>query len=67
MRWPVISRPLADGDALHHMGSNTMFTTVIWIAPEKSFAAAVATNIGEEIGFVASDGLIRDLIQTYLP
>lgn len=67
MGWIVGSRPWAGGKALTHMGSNTMFTTVIWIAPEKNFAVAVATNIGHEVGFGACDGLIGELIQTYLP
>ena len=49
------------------MGSNTMFTTVIWIAPEKDFAVAVATNIGHETGFLACDSLVGKLIRTYLP
>lgn len=65
--WKVATRPWAGGEALHHMGSNTMFTTVIWIAPEKDFAVAVATNIGHETGFLACDSLVGKLIRTYLP
>jgi len=67
MGWVVLSRPWAGGKALHHMGSNMMFTMVIWLAPEKDFAAVVATNIGHEVGFLPCDGLIGKLIQTYLP
>jgi len=44
--WLVCKRRWADGVALTHAGSNTMFYTVMWLAPRKQFAILIATNIG---------------------
>lgn len=44
--WIVCKRGWAGGEALTHNGSNTMFYTVMWLAPRKQFAILVATNIG---------------------
>lgn len=66
MGWLVTERPWAHGVALTHMGSNTMFTTVIWIAPGRGFAAIVATNIGSSVAAGACDQVVGDLIGRYL-
>lgn len=66
MGWIAANRPWADGIALTHTGSNTMFYTVIWIAPKKDFAVVVAANIGGEAGFEACDGAAADLIKVWL-
>jgi CubicO group peptidase (beta-lactamase class C family) len=45
MGWLVVNnQPWADGEALTHAGSNTMWYAVAWLAPEKDFAVLVATN-----------------------
>jgi len=44
--WIVCKRDWAGVEALTHSGSNTMFYTVMWLAPRKQFAILVATNIG---------------------
>ena len=42
--WAVMKRPWAGGRALTHSGSNTMNFAVMWVAPERDFAAVAATN-----------------------
>jgi CubicO group peptidase (beta-lactamase class C family) len=66
--WNTVAREWAGGKALTHAGSNTMFYTVIWIAPEKDFACVVATNIGDREDHVAAqcDILVAELIEKFL-
>jgi CubicO group peptidase (beta-lactamase class C family) len=68
MGWIVTDRPWAGGKALTHAGSNTMFFTVIWIAPERDFACVVATNVGDRGNKVAAgcDAVVGDLIKQFL-
>ena len=42
--WGVTQGEWAGGRVLAHSGSNTLWTAVIWMAPEKDFAVLVATN-----------------------
>src|SRR5207248_11347893 len=44
--WVALKRAWANGRALMHNGSNTMFYVVVWMAPEKNCAVIVASNIG---------------------
>ncbi|QDS96631.1 Beta-lactamase [Roseimaritima multifibrata] len=37
-------QPWAGGSALTHIGSNTMWFAVVWLAPEKDFAVVIACN-----------------------
>lgn len=66
MGWIIAKRPWANGPALTHTGSNTMFTTVIWMAPERGFAVIVATNIGAGVAAKPCDEVAGDLIEKYL-
>ena len=54
------------GKALSHSGSNTMFYAVIWIAPERDFAAIAICNYGGNEGFQKCDELIGYLIKKHL-
>ncbi|MCX7826058.1 MAG: beta-lactamase family protein [Verrucomicrobiae bacterium] len=54
--WIVCQRGWAKGKALTHNGSNTMFYTVLWLAPRKQFAVLVGTNLG---GQGATEGCDR--------
>jgi CubicO group peptidase (beta-lactamase class C family) len=68
--WLVKKRTWAGGKALTHSGSNTMFFSVIWIAPEKNFAIVVSTNIGERDGSVVfgkCDEIVAALISEFAP
>lgn len=53
------------GRALNHGGSNTNSQALIWILPERDFAAIACTNTGEQTGFLASDEAIRELMKRY--
>jgi CubicO group peptidase (beta-lactamase class C family) len=65
--WKVVSRPWGGGEVLTHGGSNTMFYTVIWLAPKRDFAVVVCTNVGGDGGAKATDTAAARLIQEYLP
>ena len=52
--WFVAEREWADGITLSHNGSNTFWTTTLWIAPDRGIAYLAATN--------ASDLLAHDTI-----
>jgi len=46
--WGVVERDWAQGAALTHNGSNTMWYHTIWMAPERNMAIAMATNVAGE-------------------
>jgi len=64
--WIATERPWGGGLVLTHAGSNTMFYAVIWIAPNKDFAAVVCTNAGGPIAEKATDTAAATLIGEYL-
>ena len=64
--WVILKRPWAGGTALYHNGTNTMNYTVIWLAPEKKFAAVATCNIDSGIGTKACDDAVSFLIEKYL-
>jgi CubicO group peptidase (beta-lactamase class C family) len=43
--WVAVKRDWANGTALMHNGSNTMWYVVMWLAPERDFSVVVGTNI----------------------
>lgn len=63
--WLRVSRPWAgkSGTALMHMGSNTMNTAVIWLAPERGLGALAATNAAGESASRAVDEAVGALIE----
>lgn len=64
--WLVVPRDWAGGLALTHSGSNTMFFTVIWLAPAKDFGVVVATNLGGRRAEQGCDKTAWTLIRDYL-
>jgi CubicO group peptidase (beta-lactamase class C family) len=64
--WGTGHRPWAKGRTLNHMGSNTMNTAIIWIAPEIDFAMVIACNQGGKEAELACDGAATRLIQELL-
>jgi CubicO group peptidase (beta-lactamase class C family) len=66
MGWSVTERPWGGGKVLTHTGSNTMFYTVVWIAPEKDFAVVVCTNLGGSRAEKGTDAAAWALIQQTL-
>lgn len=65
MGWVVTRRDWAGGTALTHAGSNTMFYAVIWIAPERQFAAVAMCNYGGKEAPSTCDRVIAFLIDKY--
>lgn len=66
--WVVTERKWAGGKVLTHTGSNTMFFTVIWIAPEKNMAWIVSTNVGDRDDYVFGkcDKVVAELIKKFV-
>ncbi|PYK60642.1 MAG: hypothetical protein DME21_11180 [Verrucomicrobia bacterium] len=63
--WMVLKRAWANGRALMHNGSNTMFYVVVWMAPEKNCAVIVASNVGVDEAFKGCDEVAGKLIDQY--
>lgn len=67
MGWIIVDRPWAGGRALTHMGSNTMWCAVVWLAPEKDFGVLVVTNLGGGPAERAVDEAVGALITAWKP
>jgi CubicO group peptidase (beta-lactamase class C family) len=63
--WMVLNRPWANGRALMHNGSNTMFYVVVWMAPDKNCAVIVASNVGMDEAFAGCDEVAAKMIGQY--
>lgn len=64
--WRRVQRTWAGGTALTHNGTNTMNFAVMWLAPDKKFAAVAACNIDSGLGAQACDKAVSFLITNYL-
>jgi CubicO group peptidase (beta-lactamase class C family) len=64
--WIATERPWGGGRVLTHAGSNTMNYAVVWMAPERDFAALAATNHGGDAAHAACDEAAGALIRRYL-
>jgi len=65
--WVVLQRDWADGTALMHNGSNTMWYIVMWLAPKKNFAVIAATNIAGDGAETGCDDAASAMIYKWLP
>ncbi|MBX7165653.1 MAG: serine hydrolase [Pirellulales bacterium] len=61
--WIVLDSAL--GRALFHGGSNTNSQALIWLLPERDFAAVACTNTGESSGLSACGEAIQELMKRY--
>lgn len=66
MGWIRVPREWAAGDALTHAGSNTLWYAVVWMAPERDFAAIAVTNAGGEAGAQGTDRAVSALVRRYV-
>lgn len=64
--WGVYKRSWAGGPALTHMGSNTMWYVVMWLAPAKDFAVIVGTNTAVGDTFKGCDEVAAAMIKKWL-
>ena len=60
--WQVVERPWAGGRALTHNGTNGLWFSTVWIAPERDFAVLVAANAGGDSAARACDEAAGALI-----
>lgn len=64
--WVRMRRDWAGGPVLWHNGSNTMWYTVMWLAPEKNFCVIAASNIAGDDAEKACDDACVAMIQKWL-
>jgi CubicO group peptidase (beta-lactamase class C family) len=64
--WNRAARPWAGGQAITHTGTNTMFFTVVWLAPARDFGVLAACNQGGEAAEKACDTACAHLIGRHL-
>jgi arylsulfatase A len=64
--WGVAKRDWADGVALTHFGSNTLWFVAVWIAPRRDFAVLSACNQGGDEACKACDAAASTLIRHFL-
>ena len=68
--WNVVQREWADGMAIWHDGSNGVWRTVLWIAPERGIAYVAAANASDILAnddiFRVLDGIVGSLINETL-
>jgi hypothetical protein len=60
--WLTVHRAWGGGMVINHAGSNTLNFAVVWAAPEKGIAVAVATNIAGDAAPRACDEVAAALI-----
>jgi CubicO group peptidase (beta-lactamase class C family) len=68
--WQVVERPWAGGRALTHNGTNGLWFSTVWIAPERDFAVLVVANAGGDSAAHACDeaaGALIDWHQKHPP
>lgn len=63
--WVPLERPWG-GKVFMHNGTNTMNYAVMWLAPEKKFAAIVLCNSGDPSASETCDRAIAELIRSHL-
>lgn len=66
MGWGVVQRPWANGEVLIHAGSNTMWMSIVAIAPKRDIAFFAVTNMGPPAGQKACDEALATLIKEKL-
>jgi D-alanyl-D-alanine carboxypeptidase len=66
MGWGVDERGWAGGRAFFHLGSNQIWTAVVWLAPERGFAAVAVANAGRDYAEAPLDRAIVALIERHL-
>ena len=60
--WVVLRRGWAKGPILTHDGSNTLWFSVVWMAPSRDWVMAALTNEGGSKAAQACDAVIGILI-----
>lgn len=73
MGWGVATRPWAKGPGpsdkgrvLTHNGTNTMWFSVVWLAPEKDWAVLACCNKGGDDAAKACDEAVWEMVKRYV-
>ncbi len=61
--WVVMERPWTGGRVWWHNGTNTMNTSVCWLAPGAGFALLACCNQGDDAGDAACDAAVTAALQ----
>jgi D-alanyl-D-alanine carboxypeptidase len=65
--WTKGSRPTDVGAILTHGGSNNLWLSVVWVAPELDFAALVACNSAGPAVAATCNRTIDELVRAFAP
>lgn len=60
--WACLEREWANGIALVHAGSNTLFMSLVWLIPKKDLAILVCTNEGT-MSERATDAIVVEILK----
>ncbi len=61
----IVNRDWGKGNVFMHTGSNTMFYSVMWIAPKIDFAIVAACNSGDRKAYEFMDSIVWKYIQEF--
>jgi CubicO group peptidase (beta-lactamase class C family) len=64
--WSVTERDWAGGKALAHAGSNTLWFSVVWLAPNRDLGILAAANLGTEAAAVGCDKAVARVLEVVL-
>jgi len=65
--WGVLKKEGVRGPVLTHSGSNGMWFSMIWLAPEEDVGFVVAVNAGDERAIEACRAVVKSLIRRHIP
>ena len=61
--WYITKRSWAKGITLNHNGSNTMWYTTLWVAPELNRAYVTVTNSKDKSSFTSCDNVVVEVLR----
>lgn len=64
MGWVLAEQAWTNGVALTHVGSNTMFTTMMWVVPGRDLAIVVSANAGGDRALEACNNIVIGIINS---
>ncbi len=65
MGWGISQPGWANGSAIDHDGSNTVWYATVWIAPQRDMGMLAVTNAGGDRGDRATDAIVQALITRF--
>ena len=65
MGWGISQPGWANGSAIDHDGSNTVWFATVWIAPQRDMGMLAVANAGGDRGDRATDDIVQALIARF--